>query len=407
MAKMVVATWNRQQTMYDQRGLAERLNDLKQAVQLTDDKMRAQNYDSDGFIKAIFAAPEYLFARKAAGAQWNGSAWEQGLRSYSQTLRDQVFLQLEALSKRYPRILIIPGTITWLPTVTEKQLNKLARAYMYYLIQAAAQIGIHYDANFWVAAVRKFFKISSKDFAALSNEQIQNLLSRTSGKLLRYGQIGVDQRIAAPELPAMLAETAFSKTAAVIMRNTMYVMLNGKKAYKYDKHANYGECAVGLLNDEWRIENPIHPANVVFRPGIGSGTTVIEGIRFGFEVCMDHGLGTLSSLYRPGRDLPDIHVIVSDYVDFDDNNAVVRNGGYVIHASTHPDENAVFQKNPGKTAAPSLGSAKVGGTDLRFWEIDIAVNDGFTLAGTFMDPSRPRTQWAPVNTPNKPFRSGG
>ncbi|MFP5209613.1 MAG: hypothetical protein ACLGRW_10020 [Acidobacteriota bacterium] len=400
MAKLVVATWNRMPTLGDNRGYKTRLKDLAKAVRLTDDMVRQENFEADGLIKAIFVAPEYLFAKEWGGVYKSGSVWMRGIRSLSETIHNQIHNELVALSKRYPRILIVPGTITWLPPVDE---NALIRAYQYYGVKAAASAGIPFDKTNGVSALLKsYFNLDDKGLAALKQNkaQFRQSLNEALADYIEDSDFARDQMLYKSGQTRKLADTVFGKMASSMMRNTMYVLLNGKERYVYDKHANYGECATGLFG------NPKPAMGTVYLPGINSGTAEIEGLRFGFEVCMDHGLRTLGTLQRASKDRPDIHIIVSDCVDYEDANALVRNGGYVIHASTSLSETVVFQKNPARSNARSLGTDLAGGTKLLFWEIDIDAYDSFSLAGTFMDPQRPATRWAPVQVPKNPFRSG-
>src|SRR5262249_8288261 len=162
--------------------------------------------------------------------------------------------------------------------------------------------------------------------------------------------------------------------------------------FSYSKQGNFNE----EVGDD----------TLVFAPGARSGIQQIEGIRFGFEVCLDHFLGTLSRQLRQGRQL-DVQVVMSDAVDYNSAHTVVRDGGFFVHASTTSSVTGVWQMNQHQAVpAPSLGLNVVDGTELSHWDMEVDVDDPFSLSGTFMENPRslfPQRKWT-VQTTKNPFR---
>jgi hypothetical protein len=77
-------------------------------VQLTGKMVRNQGFEADGLIKVIFAAPEYLISKEREGLYKAGKKWMRGIRPLSEDTHNNILQELIALSKRFPRILIIP-----------------------------------------------------------------------------------------------------------------------------------------------------------------------------------------------------------------------------------------------------------------------------------------------------------
>lgn len=113
-----------------------------------------------------------------------------------------------------------------------------------------------------------------------------------------------------------------------MMRNTAYILFNGRVQFKYHKNADYHE-AVG-------------DAKTVFVPGGKVGTCEVAGIRFGIEICFDHTMAMLKTgvaqhtAGRGGKDMvpPTIHIVTSDSTDSVEANYQLRDQGYFVHAST-------------------------------------------------------------------------
>jgi hypothetical protein len=70
-------------------------------MRFTDKMVRDQHSDADGFIKGIFDAPEYLFAKDCESLQGADWQWMRADRSlYGDTHKD-IVQELIALSKTF------------------------------------------------------------------------------------------------------------------------------------------------------------------------------------------------------------------------------------------------------------------------------------------------------------------
>ena len=112
---------------------------------------------------------------------------------------------------------------------------------------------------------------------------------------------------------------------------------------------------------------------------------------------------------RSNRPL-DIQIIQSDYVEYEPGNAVLRPGGYLVHASTHPDHNYVWRwGTTGWIHAPVVGVDTRSGDPVTHYQLEVDAGGAFDLANSFMAnvPGRDPQKWAPVKTPGKTFRTRG
>jgi hypothetical protein len=418
MANLVVSTWHRHTVKHRTLGRSQRLQWLKVALQATQDKITQRGYPTSGLIKGIFVAPEYFFAAKNMGCQVGGKS-----RALSSAKHDQVVSTLANLSRAFPRILILPGTIAWKKALDQ---NELARRLRWYNgrhqnkpLLAGEQLTRALIAEFqWSNLDNTLTNSYDRDLYLQMNGQPLptrlltpadlEYVKQTSSGYYQFMLTVVNQSNLLGQ-GASCAEQLLNgpQSLTSMMQSTAYAFLNGEVVFEYVKQGNYHEelGAPGLIN----------------APGARSGVQKIEGIHFGFEVCLDHFIGTLKSQLRNGRHL-DVQVVMSDAVDYKPAHAVVRDGGYFVHASTNPDMNGVWQINNYQAKpAPSLGKDKIDGTRLTHWHISVAQDDPFDLTGTFMqdqhDPfelegtflqrlKEPVKKW-PVVKMQQGFRSGG
>jgi hypothetical protein len=411
VAKLVVSTWNRGSRLQQNENNDSRISSLNAAVKATAAQIAAQGYESSGLVKGIFVAPEYFFAAKYAGFVLNGGG--KVPRPIGAVAHDDLLRKLDSLSRAFPRILIVPGTVAWkkpfdlaelqareryyrgraahMPPLTGEPLTRALRAEY----QRSA-----IDSSLTDSADRARYKrtnnldmptelVSEAEFDTLktTHPQLYATMVQVVSALDRLGKAAYAAIDRYNANPGGITHT---------MQNTAYAFLNGQVVFRYSKQGNFHE--------------EVGDSGLVFAPGARSGVQDIEGIKFGFEVCLDHNLGVLSRQLRAGHHI-DVQVVTSDWVKYKPEHAVVRDGGYFVHASTNASATGVWQLNNGKAVlAPKLGAGNVDGTELAHWEVDVEVYDPFDLSGTFMQDLEnqfpEKKKWT-VNVPKSPFRTRG
>jgi predicted amidohydrolase len=194
--------------------------------------------------QAVFLAPEYFFSNQR----------EAKARFFSHDVKRYIIQGLAALSKQYPKLLIVPGTVLWTKDLhdTDKDGKKV-----------------------W----------NDKRAQSLNTRSAQaNSKFRTTTNTKDWDFVG-----------------DLSKTDVLIAQNVAYVCL-GTQIVKYHKVGNYKE-----------VEG--EKGNVFFAPGSIVGRFNVGGVKYGLEICMDHALGALNtSISTQGA--VHIQLIVSSYVDF-------------------------------------------------------------------------------------------
>jgi len=302
MNQIIVSTWHRPSDRQQKLNQDQRLLHLKSAVKAAADQVAAAGVDANGLIKGIFVAPEYHFARRYAGAQWgSGRHVSRGISRQSEgALRNQL---VRGLSAKYRRLLIFPGTVAW--TAPYDSADFLAR---YGFYEKRAQFLKISDAAI-LAQIKEAWFIDQDTWSWITAGDI----------LLRQQQGGTVNFIAAsdsdikyvqvnhPTLYANMVSYArmFNEVGWQVvhqwerlnagslnprrtMLNTAHGLLNGNVVVTYNKQGNFNE----EVGDD----------NLIFAPGGRSGITEIEGIRFGFEVCLDRHRHTRPAVARGPAD---------------------------------------------------------------------------------------------------------
>jgi hypothetical protein len=127
-----------------------------------------------------------------------------------------------------------------------------------------------------------------------------------------------------------LAASLDDARAVNMARNTSYVYLNGTRYLKYHKQAGCHEVLSPGGKD-------------VFVPGHKLGFVEIDGIKLGLEICFDH---VIQRLQKTLPEKPDLHVIVSAFVEPMASQVHVKPNGYVVSAASKGEYCKVY-KFPG------------------------------------------------------------
>jgi hypothetical protein len=265
---------------------------LRTALKTFDDwlgKVNQTELQLDNPFRGIFIAPEYYFTKP------NPSGERQFLDLAS---KSTIEIYLKGLSKEFPRILLVPGTIHYETEMTDS--DKVSTGYQ--LLQAAkdrilrenalAKPKTVLDGTMHHRSTGPFSKVPSM------NELADNLLDKS--------------------------------TKPRKIHNVTFLLLNGTVWGSYDKHTDFYEA------------KSISPDQSMFVPGTQDECPVIgDGVRkfrFGVEICFDHGNGVLKR--RKPANLH-FHIVVSDSVPNQDAHMAMKNGGYFLHASTDHGETVV------------------------------------------------------------------
>jgi hypothetical protein len=229
--------------------------------------------------QAVFLAPEYYFSKQR----------EVNDRFFSQNIKQWVLHRLVALARKYPKFLIIPGTVLW----TKKAFNTT---------KTVTSTGMDQEKH-TVNANR----------VAKAKTRIQNAAPfGTETKEKGWAYQNNSSFTSTPE--KMLDKADLMETR--IAQNVAYVCL-GDQVIKYHKVGNYQEV---------RGEQ----GNIVFVPGNIVGRFSVGGVKYGLEICMDHALGVLESTINNPTDKVHIALIVSSYVA----NKGSTNAAVTLHSST-------------------------------------------------------------------------
>jgi hypothetical protein len=274
----------------------------------------------------MFVAPEYLFARSDRE------------HLITEAEKRDVVLRLQALSREWPEMIMVPGTIAWKKpaerpvderfkkdpktgkrTGPEKTLSRfgkfsdrMTRAGMERLALAEHSIDQQYKGYSENArlAMEPYRQESVKQERRLAVKGAQDAISTLIEKL-----------DTAPE-------------RCFLARNTLYAFYNGAEVGRYHKRADYYEVFADESDGGY----------VIFEPGApGDGHPnhfTANDIRFGVEICKDHAAGYLSQL--SGGTRPDVQVLVSAATPLVTEHVFVNPGCFVVHASSDAECTGVW-----------------------------------------------------------------
>jgi hypothetical protein len=279
------------------------------------------------FYQSIFLAPEYFFSNQRHAND----------RFYSKDVKQFIVSRLSALAKRYPKILIIPGTVLWKKS-----------AYREGPIAKGFGIGFGPSPKNQSRANKTLARLAT----ARANFQTDDNLPgwSHSGKFGRDdSDIGNEQNFYMPKYYLDNAKALNTQIA----QNVAYIY-KGDVVLKYHKAGNFKE-----------VEGEAD--NIVFAPGVISGKFKVGAVSYGIEVCRDHCMEVL----KQGGGSVNIQVIVSSYIPNISDGMVMSNGGVLVHSSTEmTSKNTNVDQihfNDGKSKL--VAAKRVGGCQL--WVIDM------------------------------------
>ncbi|HEX8437269.1 hypothetical protein [Archangium sp.] len=339
--EILVALWSRntRNLHYMNQPLAgasadARMQALSEAIQKVGEKLAAGGFPPGQPIQGIFVAPEYLFTQQRTSSA-ERRAVEEGMK--------EGFLQhLLTLSRTYPTLLIVPGTIAW-----RKPLQRPAGEQRKKDPMTGERTGDEKTESRVAKAQRSFSSSFLPPSFGNFNPGNKNTFN------------GVEDTV--PGKDEKLSKLAdWADQDCYIQRNTAYMLLNGRIRFKYNKRGDFHE-AIGAHGD------------TVFIPGQRSGMVTIENIRFALEICLDHWYGMANhDVSLEPTNTPHIHIVASDFVDNRVSRMAMESGGWFLHASSSQAHTGVWTKDSSGThALPATEMDTVGGEPLCYWRITL------------------------------------
>lgn len=143
--------------------------------------------------------------------------------------------------------------------------------------------------------------------------------------------------------------------AVQIVRNVAYVYREGKRLLKYYKQ---GEDKLGKKTRELKDKDKQSHTDIKFIPGHKEGGFAVDvagagTLRCGLEICVDHAGGQLK-FSESGKDV-DLQFLLSDQIRVRKDRLTMRDGGYLVHASTiNADDHSGLYDHQGNRALPEL-----------------------------------------------------
>lgn len=282
----------------------QRLRLLRDALEACQSDLNAHiaSIQTDNAFQAIFLAPEYFFTKENISG---------GRVPLEETDRALLVAKFAELSRAFPSILIVPGTVFYAVSMGPEQKRDAG----FELLRAAKE-----------RVERE--RAQAKDKAAFQPKDVLGYVMSQEHSGPKSGT---------PSMNALADALLDPHSAPRRAHNAAYLFLNGRLWARYDKHADFFEC------------KSASPDNMMFVPGtqdqcpeIGDAT---RKFRFGAEICFDHGKGILKR--RNPANLH-FHLCVSDAVMPVTGNMAMTAGGWFLHASTYHQVAGVYRYEPGQ-----------------------------------------------------------
>lgn len=378
--KFVVGLWAVETSgeVFTAATMDARIIELGHALTHFDTLVAAANLPHSQLIKGIFLAPEYFLAHQYADYIDTTLISPQRIeRTISIGDRDRCVQQIRTLSAAHPNVLIIPGSIAWKKTFTRQAGEDMARDPRTQERTAVPKVAPGDRRTRAVGHLNHFINLDAK-YARIksdsewikdrtrpgidkarykgrwhvpSNEAKRDMASGNTDIVLRDGKGGTVTKT----LPAVVE---------YYMRNTAYVYFNNEIIYKYHKRGDFFEA----INTYEQVFIPSRK-----EPITDISVTATKQMKFGFEICLDHNIEMLKTFIRKdGLGEPDFHIICSAAVKNNTANMCMRDGGFLLHASSETDYTVVYENDRGirREVAPDA-VATVRGHTFKSWTIDV------------------------------------
>jgi hypothetical protein len=314
---VVAATWSVNTENQSKQVGKETLSALKWAARCTlleavvESSHQAMKKHATKDSLLVFVAPEFYFSDSAE-------------HFYDENTKEQIRASLVGLSKKYPEMLIVPGSVAWFKTAERSELHAIRRA----------EGGKENTPRNLAKHVQRY--------GAIKRPEYQSEYAEDTGEVLAD-----HRKYYAQELARQLSD---SPAHVRIARNTVFVLYGGGVWHKYNKrHELVSERA-------YEVPSYAKPKTTFFAPSVTDPTLPsIKGLKIGIEVCADHEHHSLLSS-GGGRNYH-LHIICSATVYPAREHSAVRDDGALIHADSRTS--GVYRhkgispaNNPGNGAEP-------------------------------------------------------
>lgn len=260
-------------------------------------------------FQGVFLAPEYFFTEP--GNQRAPLPEDQRL---------EIEEKLLGLSRKFPRILLVPGTVF----------------YRKELVRGIDSSVLKFDS---VTGQRTLLKTTNPDRRARFVQKTQHFINTvpaqrdpTDRDLSAWAGSGYNASgHMVPSLNEIAGHLGDPNKQPGVAKNSAYILLGGRRIAKYDKQSDWGEALGGA------------PDQLAFIPGTFQQCPQLNGYRFGMEICYDHFIGMLA---RRNVTPLHLHFLVSDWVYANTGNMAMSPGGYFAHASTNYLQSALWRRTP-------------------------------------------------------------
>jgi hypothetical protein len=348
MRKALVGLWSQRPTTKTHNSYETTVSLLDQAALRTHLMAKRRGLaPAAGKLKSILIAPEFLFTLSDNRSGNTATAM-------TKNTRDSLLAAIGSACR--PSMLLIPGTVVFKEVLSldtiRKAKDNLEQAKNPAAI--AGQAGYPVKTPAWKKTPPTLDPYVTKEHL----DDFGNLGPKAGSQAYYDGQIaeltGIEKNMVAMQ-PVVLRRS-------FLIKNRTYVFFDKKRIFSFGK-----KCNMDDFHDD--------TSKGIFVPGKKAAITQIDGLKVGFEICMDHDAGVLKILMGTTRDL-DLQIICSAEVPNNVGNCVTKVGGYTLHGSTNPKFSQVNKK--AKVAGweeikppPDLAPVLVGDGPLWFYEIDL------------------------------------
>jgi hypothetical protein len=250
----------------------------------------AKNVDQHQLDYCLVVAPEYLFSK------------EKPASFLSEEEKEIIRAALVDVSKRNPRLILVPGTTLWSKSMMRPDFRMLKRE-----TGELKSLGQARNIN-----KRKYH---------VEMDAVVNEIPPTDR--MNKGIYGDYVRATKAVIAEM--ESRGPKASDGIVRNTGFIIWDGNVFYQHKRYPNIGNDGLEeMFGTELWFDK-------IFMPGSYRETPAIHGLQLALEICAEHFVGA-TVLHK--NNVLDFHILVSASITLNRQRLGVKHGGYVVHADS-------------------------------------------------------------------------